>query len=549
MRRLFVPMVLLITTVTIVAIEWPAGTVLAQQPAPASIAPPATIFQPAIQCMTCHNGLLTKGGEDVSFGTLWRPSMMAHAARDPYWHAGVRREVTDHPRAQAAIENECSRCHMPMAHVGQHALGKQMALFANLPTAAGADPMAVEGVSCAVCHQVRADGLGAKSSFTGGFVIDTTTPLERRQIFGPYEVDPGRTSIMRSATGLLPTQGMHIQQSEVCATCHTLYTHALNEAGEPTGEFPEQMPYQEWLHSEFRSSQSCQSCHMPVVPGEMPITSVLGSAREGMSRHDFRGANFLMLGMLNRFRADLGVVARPAELDAASARAKAFLQSEAATVSIERANVAGSRLDADVAVRNLAGHKLPTAYPSRRVWLRVTVHDGQGRMVFSSGALEPNGAIVGNDNDRDGARYEPHYREIRAGDEVQIYEAIMGTAAKAVTTGLLSAVTYLKDNRLPPRGFDKRTAPDDVAVHGDALADPDFLAGEDRVRYTIDTTGARGPFTIEASLWYQSVAYRWAQNLNAYPATEPQRFVRYYEQTGSESALMLTRATRQVLAP
>lgn len=549
MRRLVVSLTLLFATAIVFSYEWPDSTALAQQADPSATGIAGTIFQPATQCMTCHNGISTKSGEDVSVGTLWQPSMMAHSARDPYWQAGVRREVTDHPRAQTAIENECSRCHMPMAHVTQHALGKAMTIFTNLPTAAAPDPLAVEGVSCAVCHQIRTDRLGSKASFTGGFVVDTTTPLEQRQVFGPYEVEPGPASIMRSATGLRPTQGLHLQQSEVCATCHTLYTHAMNESGEATTEFPEQMPYQEWLHSEFRTSQSCQSCHMPVVPGELPIASVLGIAREGLSRHDFRGANFLMLGMLNRFRADLGVIARPSQLDAAGSRAKAFLQSSTATISIERADVVGSRLDADVVVRNLAGHKLPTAYPSRRVWVHLTVHDAQGRVVFSSGALEPNGAIVGNDNDRDGARYEPHHREIRVEDEVQIYEAIMGTATNAVTTGLLSAVTYLKDNRLPPRGFDKRTAPGDVAVHGDALADPDFIAGEDRVRYSVDTAGARGPFTIEAQLWYQSIAYRWAQNLKAYGASEPQRFVRYYEQTGSDSALMLTRATRQAIAP
>jgi hypothetical protein len=547
MRRLFGSLVLLSATLMVAAFEWPAGTVLAQQVQIPPAAQTGTIFQPSTQCMTCHNGIFTPSGEDVSFGTLWRPSMMAHSARDPYWHAGVRREVTDHPRAQAEIENECSRCHMPMAHVQQHALGNELSIFTNLPAAPAADPLAVEGVSCAVCHQIRTDGLGSRSSFTGGFVIDTATPLERRQVFGPFEVDPGRTSLMRSATGLLPTQGTHIQQSEVCATCHTLYTHALNDAGKATSEFPEQVPYQEWLHSEYRESQSCQSCHMPVVPRETPITSVLGQPREGLSRHDFRGANFLMLGIFNRFRADLGIIARPAELDAAAARARAFLQSSSATVHIERAGVVGTRLEADVVVRNLAGHKLPTAYPSRRVWVRLTVHDAQGRLLFSSGSLEPDGAITGNDNDRDGARFEPHYREIRSSDEVQIYEAVMGTASGTVTTGLLSAVSYLKDNRLPPRGFDKHTAPGDVAVHGDALADPDFAGGEDRVRYAIETSGARGPFTIEASLWYQSVAYRWAQNLNAYAASEPQRFVRYYEQTGSDSALMLTRATH--LAP
>jgi hypothetical protein len=525
-----------------------APVTTAQTPGPTPPAQTNALFQPSGQCMTCHNGVTTPSGEDISFGTLWRASMMAHAARDPYWQAGVRREVTDHPRAQAAIENECSRCHMPMAHVQQQALGRQLSVFANLPAGgnAAADPLAVEGVSCALCHQIKSDALGSKASFTGGFVVDTTTPLEARQMFGPYQVDKGRTSIMRSATGLLPTEAPHIQQSEVCATCHTLYTHALNAAGEATSEFPEQMPYQEWLHSEFRATESCQACHMPVVTQPTPITSVLGEPREGVSRHDFRGANFLMLGVLNRFRADLGVVARPAELDAAIARTKAFLQSRTATVSVERAELVRGRLEADIVVRNLAGHKLPTAYPSRRAWLRVTVHDGQGRLVFSSGEVEPTGAIAGNDNDEDAGRFEPHYREIRSRDEVQIYEAIMGTETRAVTTGLLSAVSYLKDNRVLPRGFDKRTASGDVAVHGDALDDPDFGAGEDRVRYSIEAAGAGGPFTIEVQMWYQSIAYRWAENLRGYRAAEPQRFVSYYDKMASESALMLTRAARTV---
>jgi hypothetical protein len=101
---------------------------------------------------------------------------------------------------------------------------------------------------------------------------------------------------------------------------------------------------------------------------------------------------------------------------------------------------------------------------------------------------------------------------------------------------------YLKDNCILPRGFDKRTAPGDVAVHGEAFADPDFGAGEDRVRYLIDVAGAPGPFVIEAQLWYQSIAYRWAENLRVYRAVEPQRFVSYYDQMAPESAIMLARA-------
>ncbi len=544
MSKTFVRLSLLAVAVLAGGFLTSVGT--AQTPATTPAAPAGTLFRPSTECMACHNGLTTPSGEDVSIGSTWRASMMAHSALDPYWHAGVRREVTDHPGQQAAIENECSRCHMPMAHVPTQALGRQQSVFANLPVAggpAGADPFAVEGVSCSLCHQITSDRLGQKSSFTGGFSVDMSTPNEKRQMFGPYDVDGGHTTLMRSATGFVPTKATHIQQSEVCATCHTLYTHTLNAAGEAIKEFPEQVPYQEWLQSEFRDTQSCQSCHMPVVEQPMPITSVLGDPREGFSRHDFRGANFLMLSVLNRFRADLGVIARPTEMDAAIARTKAFLQTSTATVSLARTEQVGGRVEADVIVRNLAGHKLPTAYPSRRVWLRVTVQDGQGRVVFSSGQLEPTGAIAGNDNDLDGARFEPHYRQIQSQDQVQIYETIMGTQAGAVTTGLLSSFSYLKDNRMAPRGFDKRAVPEDVAVHGDALDDPDFVAGEDRVRYAVDVAGAQGPFTVEAQLWYQSIAYRWAQNLRGYSAAEPQRFVSYYDQMGQASGLMLARAT------
>lgn len=539
----------LFVTMTLAAAAgiWRQPPTLAQSPAVGPPARPAgQLFESAEVCMTCHNGLVTPSGEDISFGTAWQSSMMAHSARDPYWQAGVRRELMDHPKAQAAIETECSRCHMPMAHVQAVASGQTPSVFANVPHAEAPDPLAVEGVSCSVCHQITSDRLGEPESFTGHFTIDTTTPLDERRIFGPYGVDQGRTALMRSATGFVPTTASHIQQSEMCATCHTLYTQPLDEAGQPIGKFPEQVPFQEWLESDYEGDQSCQSCHMPVVNEATRIASVVGELREDVSRHSFRGANFFMLGVLNRFRADLGVVSRPAELTAAVADTKAFLQANAATVEVTRTARAGTRLEADVVVRSQTGHKLPTAYPSRRVWLAVTVTDAQGRRVFASGLVGANGAIEGNDNDRDGARFEPHYREIRLPDEVQIYESIMGTRTGAVTTGLLSAVSYLKDNRLLPSGFDKTSVPADVAVHGDALTDPDFVGGRDQVRYSVDLAGRQGPFVVEVQLWYQPIAFRWAQNLRAYDAFEPQRFVRYYDEMAGSSAIVLARAAATV---
>jgi hypothetical protein len=194
-------------------------------------------------------------------------------------------------------------------------------------------------------------------------------------------------------------------------------------------------------------------------------------------------------------------------------------------------------------VQNLTGHKLPTAYPSRRAWLHVTVTDASGRRVFESGAVDPNGLVHGNDADADPSRFEPHYTEIREPDQVQIYESIMGDRQGAPTTGLLTGVRYLKDNRLLPRGFDKSTADSQIAVVGPASADADFGAGADRVRYSIDVAGSQGPFRVDAELRFQSIGYRWAQNLKTYDAPEPKRFVGYYESLAPASAETLATAS------
>jgi hypothetical protein len=203
---------------------------------------------------------------------------------------------------------------------------------------------------------------------------------------------------------------------------------------------------------------------------------------------------------------------------------------------------------ADVEVTNLTGHKLPTAYPSRRAWLHVVVRDRSGATVFESGAITPAGRIVGNDNDDDRSRYEPHYREITQPGQVQIYESILHDPHGAVTTGLLSAIAYVKDNRILPRGFDKTTANRDVAVAGDAASDPAFVGGSHRTRYDVDAAQAQGPFRIVAELWYQPIGFRWAQNLRLQPAAETDRFVAYFESMADASGTVLARDSVTVSA-
>jgi len=530
-----------IVSICVVAAAW-AASARAGEPPPAP-----SRFVTAAQCIACHAPLTAPTGEDVSIGFDWRATMMANSARDPYWHAAVRREVLDHPAAQAAIEDKCSTCHMPMARFDAAAAGGRGEVFGSLLPAAPQHALAADGVSCTVCHQIAAENLGEHASFDGGFALAAVSAAP--VVFGPHDVDAGRQAVMRSAASFTPSAAPHIQRSELCATCHTLFTTALDDAGQAIGTLPEQVPYLEWLHSEYRTTTSCQSCHMPEIAAETPIASVLAQPRSRVSQHTFLGGNAFMLGILNTHRGELGVTALPQELDAAVAATKAYLGSRAATLTVA-AERAGARLDLELAIASTTGHKLPTGYPSRRVWLHVVVADADGAVVFESGAPRPDGSIAGNDNDADGERFEPHYDEVTSGEQVQIYESIMVDARGAVTTGLLSGMRYGKDNRLLPRGFDKATAEPDVAVHGEAAADATFTGGADRVRYRINL-GARdrGPLTVSAELLYQAIGYRWAENLRDYGAAETQRFIGYYVAAAADSAVPLARAAAVVDAP
>jgi hypothetical protein len=508
-----------------------------------------SLFTPSANCVACHNNLVAASGEDVSIGSSWRSTMMANSARDPYWQASVRRETIDHPTRAAEIQDECAACHMPMSRRITREAGGLGEVFAHLKSGGKADAalrqLAMDGVSCTTCHQIDADKLGTRENFNANFVMRPTPADGARQIFGPYQVEAGRRTIMRSVSGFVQARAPHITESALCATCHTLYTTAFGPNGESIGSLPEQMNYQEWQHSDFEKEQrSCQSCHMPAVPGPIRIASVLGDTRGSLSRHVFVGGNAHVVRMLNRYRHELGVEALPSELEATAQATLRQLQQDTATVAIANARQEGRRLMFDIDVRNLTGHKFPTGYPSRRVWLHVMVRDAAGRTIFESGAIDDAGVIAGNANDADPRTFEPHYARITSADQVQIYEPILGDRDGVPTTGLETATQYLKDNRLLPRGFDKATASPDIAVAGDAARDADFTGHGDRVRYEVGVgMSAPSPLRVDVELRYQAIGYRWAHNLEHYDAAEPQRFLSYYQATAANSSVVVASAS------
>ncbi len=486
-------------------------------------------FSASGACAPCHTRLTDQAGSDVSIDTDWRATMMANAARDPYWRASVRSETLENPELQSVIEDKCATCHTGMARFTAVVQGADTLVLDEgfLNEGNNLHTLAVDGVSCTLCHQIDETGLGEAGSFSGGFVIDDEQTQGERVIYGPYSVRPGQVATMQAVTGFSPVQAAHIREARLCATCHTLYTPYVDASGEVAGEFPEQMAFLEWSNSAYSEQKPCQGCHMPSFDGVVSPGSGRES-RNSFSRHLFVGGNSYILDILRWFGPDVNATASSTQFAVKMDHVLDQFQSRTATVSVE-SSLSGGTLQADVTVNSDTGHKFPTGFPSRRAWLHFRVSDSDGTVLFESGAVDSGGSIAGNDNDAGPGMYEPHYSLIDSADKVQIYESIMGDTEGRVTTTLLHGAGYLKDNRLLPLGFDKDDVEDDIAVVGAAIDDSDFKGGGDTVRYMVEVGEGRGPLTVSVDLMYQPIGYRWANNLRAYEADEVVFFLGYYD--------------------
>ena len=489
-------------------------------------------FSTAGECGYCHTGMVDQNGADVSIETAWRAGIMANAVRDPYYRASVRSEVVGFPQHRQVIENKCAVCHAGMASTSAILSGQTVSLLSDggfTDSEHPFNPLALDGVSCTVCHQIQAEGLGSSDSFSGGYVIDSQTAMGSRSIFGRFLVGRGMVNLMQSASGYIPQQAAHVQQSEVCAVCHDLFTPYITDTGEISTElFPEQTPYLEWQHSSFGKGVACQGCHMPAADGSIPISNTGGPARNPFQQHIFTGGNIYMLNLLSDNATSLGVTAEPEQLALSIQRTLDQLQNDTAGVTVQ-ADKIGEELVINVAIQVQTGHKFPSGFPSRRAWIHLLVQDSMGKTIFESGAWAENGMILENDNDIDETRYEPHFIEITSQDQVQIYESIIGDPNGAVTTTLLRAQSYLKDNRLLPFGFDKISADPAIAVRGEASEDTNFMAGGDQITYRIATDGVQGPFTVQVELLYQTIGFRWSEKFRGEQNPEGSEFYAYVD--------------------
>ena len=477
------------------------------------------------QCTSCHDdpsmSIATPVKDvtrNVSIGNAWETSMMANATRDPYWHAVVASELDNFPNLEDDINDKCTVCHAPMARDMAKKEGLGFRMFDKGSVETGdfeqgfysmndSDDVfnhAMDGVSCSLCHQLDPANFGTDEGMTGGYVIvgSPTGDKKDRPAYGQY-TDPG-VIYMQTQSGFTPQYGPHLSTSESCATCHNLNIEPVDPQGqklEGAGHFAEQASFSEWLESDYAvggpKEASCQSCHMPKVGEDVFIAEGADNKRPDFAEHTFLGANTVMQDMLMNFGDELGLdlsdefgLSHEEKFTESIARNREFLRT-AASLTISQGPIQEGKLNINVVVQNNTGHKLPTVYHSRRVYLQLQVIDQDGQQIFESGKINPDGSIVGVSEDVNPATWEPHYDTINSETQVQVYQSIVGNSDNVRTHSLLAGSFFLKDNRLTPSGFDKHavnadtTMPDSFGVFGAAVDDNDFNNGTDTVSYQV----------------------------------------------------------------
>ena len=478
-------------------------------------------FATAGRCSGCHGhdtlelAMVDEEGTDVNVADDWRSTMMANSARDPFFRAKLNHEVLVNPGHQVEIESKCLSCHAPLGMHEERMLGNPPFTAAMLDTSV----MGLEGVSCLACHQQNPDSAGR--FFSGDLHFDSA------HVWGPYADEEINAAIMEFFVGFRPGYGQHIQDGRVCAGCHSLITETLDLDGNPTGgEFIEQATWHEWKNSIYQAdtNTTCRGCHMPRINDYIVLASeyafLQGHSPFGL--HHLAGGNMMMLRLLKEHREQLGIPATDVQFDSTIARTLRNLHNSVGLdlVLTERTNDTASL---EARLINLVGHKFPSGYPSRRAFIRVFALDAEGDTLFESGAWDGTNELVGHD-----ATYEPHHDLITQGDQVQIYEMVMGDVNGDVTTVLERAATTLKDNRPVPQGFSTtHYAYDTTRIEGVPVSDIDFNHdalgiegnGGDITRYHIPLNGYAGALTVHARVYYQPVPPKWnAEMFSAHSA-------------------------------
>jgi hypothetical protein len=441
-------------------------------------------FAKAAQCMLCHSGT-RNGSADPYFS--WQGGMMAQAARDPVFRAALAVANQD----IKGIGEFCIRCHSPRGWLS----GRSSA-----PDASLLNREDLHGVSCDACHHL-VDPLSAEARS----LAKQTPPGYGNAMYvaDPENVSRGPYSDSKGAMPHQTLKSEYHATSELCANCHNVSnpTLAQDVNRQPPHTFGHiERTYSEWVLSDFAKGpnpQTCQSCHYPRVPSGGQASRYGDLHRDYFVRHGPTGGSTWVQDAI--YLIWKGKDLNREALEAGQQRAREFLKT-AATMALD---CSGGR--ARVTITNLTGHKLPTGYPEgRRMWLNVRFLDGRSNVLRELGRYGDKEVSVDNRQTLVPTLLDP--------EKTRVYECLPGISKEqggkynqpsGPSFHFVLNDVITKDNRIPPRGFNKTA----FASHLAAPIGADYSEGQywDDVEFDLPS----GAEIVEARLMYQSVSFEY----------------------------------------
>ena len=340
-------------------------------------------FPTAEYCGHCHQEAHTQ----------WRQSAHSNANRVPYYLKNV--ELLNNEKG-IEFSRHCEGCHDPIALVAG-------ALTQGAPKKR---PYDQDGVTCSVCHAIKA----VDTRGTGSYVMGVPAVLvdeEGKPITRPVADAEILTHLDRHSKAVMKD---FYRTSEYCSACHkAALPHTLNDY-----KWQRAISlYDEWQASSFAkqsplpfyvkdSVSTCQTCHMQREPLK---TTDYGAKKGQLASHRWLGANtiipkiygfdeqaarvveFLKNGVFN---VDIFAIERGKTTDSATSPGLV------APLGLAAFTVApGEVLTADVVVQNkgIAHSHVPEQRDMYESWVEFTFKNAKGDVLSQSGYIKPSGDL------------------------------------------------------------------------------------------------------------------------------------------------------------
>jgi tetratricopeptide (TPR) repeat protein len=339
---------------------------------------PASDFPTAAYCGHCHQAAYHQ----------WRQSLHANSFRTPFYRTSVNILV----RTKGIVfARHCDSCHNPIAVVsGRMTPGSQVDASYDR-----------DGVTCMVCHSIEST---ASKLGNGSYVMGIPAVMvdkNGRPVPGIVPDSEIFAHLDRHAAAVMKP---FYKSSEFCSGCHKANLPPELNNYKWIRAFS---AYDEWQQSKFSQDSpltyytadyaDCQDCHMMREPisrtdygaykgtlashrwlaGNTAVPFYLGYKEQLKKTIDFlKSGNYLNVDIFALKIGGMGPAIEP-------------LGSVPFTLK------AGSVVEAYIVIQNKgAGHSLlPEVRDLYQAWVRVTVKDANGKVIYHSGFVNPDGTV------------------------------------------------------------------------------------------------------------------------------------------------------------